>query len=427
MTIQVGVPGNAGGTSGGISATEIAQAGGRVTVEADGSVTIKPLDGEQVIRVRGEANLTTPHFEFDDDFGAPHGYVGAENGAGTHLDDAADQSMILAAGSALYIGIFGETSSFDITNSGVEVKAPRWLVTQAGPHAWGQAFAGNDRQFEFAGAYTGGGFSAALRKFLISGNLIGFAGDTDGLFGLEVNPAYITQTATESIDRIAGIRVPIATIQDNLTGSILETAGLFIEGPMVGGNANYAILADTGLSKLGSVWASEVGPHTWGATFVSQNAQFTFSGPFTVAGSDADKVNIGNALTGVAGTQRYRGLHVNSSFATQANTDTIFNISQIDVPVPNIVDNLTGGVGIVQAAAVRIQGAPTEGNTNFALIVEADLTQLADLDHTGTLLGFYATPGVVKPTVTGAKGGNAALTSLIAALLGQGLIADTTT
>lgn len=37
-----------------------------------------------------------------------------------------------------------------------------------------------------------------------------------------------------------------------------------------------------------------------------------------------------------------------------------------------------------------------------------------------------ATFQVAKPTVTGAKGGNAALTSLIAALVALGLITDTT-
>ncbi len=41
-------------------------------------------------------------------------------------------------------------------------------------------------------------------------------------------------------------------------------------------------------------------------------------------------------------------------------------------------------------------------------------------------LAFYGAVPVVKPTVTGAKGANAALTSLIAALVAQGLIIDTT-
>ena len=42
-------------------------------------------------------------------------------------------------------------------------------------------------------------------------------------------------------------------------------------------------------------------------------------------------------------------------------------------------------------------------------------------------VGFYNTAPVAKPTVSGAKGSNAALGSLIAALVSQGLITDTTT
>jgi hypothetical protein len=43
-----------------------------------------------------------------------------------------------------------------------------------------------------------------------------------------------------------------------------------------------------------------------------------------------------------------------------------------------------------------------------------------------TTVGFYDATPVTKPTVTGSKGGNAALASLIAALASQGLITDTT-
>lgn len=40
--------------------------------------------------------------------------------------------------------------------------------------------------------------------------------------------------------------------------------------------------------------------------------------------------------------------------------------------------------------------------------------------------GFYGAAPVAKPTVTGAKGGNAALASLITALANLGLITDGT-
>jgi hypothetical protein len=42
-------------------------------------------------------------------------------------------------------------------------------------------------------------------------------------------------------------------------------------------------------------------------------------------------------------------------------------------------------------------------------------------------LGFYGATPVSKPTITGAKGGNAALTSLLTALANEGLITDSTT
>jgi hypothetical protein len=42
-------------------------------------------------------------------------------------------------------------------------------------------------------------------------------------------------------------------------------------------------------------------------------------------------------------------------------------------------------------------------------------------------VGFNNTPPISKPTVTGSKGGNAALASLITALANYGLITDSTT
>jgi hypothetical protein len=46
------------------------------------------------------------------------------------------------------------------------------------------------------------------------------------------------------------------------------------------------------------------------------------------------------------------------------------------------------------------------------------------LDHDGTTVGFYGTTPATKQTVTGAKGGNAALASLLTALATIGLITD---
>jgi hypothetical protein len=46
---------------------------------------------------------------------------------------------------------------------------------------------------------------------------------------------------------------------------------------------------------------------------------------------------------------------------------------------------------------------------------------------TNRLLGFYGNSGTAQPTITGAKGGNAALTNLLIALANMGLIVNNTT
>lgn len=49
------------------------------------------------------------------------------------------------------------------------------------------------------------------------------------------------------------------------------------------------------------------------------------------------------------------------------------------------------------------------------------------LNHDGTTAGFFGTAPATQPTVTGSRGGNAALASLLTALAGVGLIVDSTT
>ncbi|MGW0550573.1 hypothetical protein [Streptomyces altiplanensis] len=67
------------------------------------------------------------------------------------------------------------------------------------------------------------------------------------------------------------------------------------------------------------------------------------------------------------------------------------------------------------------RSAPNEWTTDDSVIVSLMLR------HLGSTLGFYGAAATTKPTVSGAKGGNAALASLITALATLGLIADSTT
>jgi hypothetical protein len=64
------------------------------------------------------------------------------------------------------------------------------------------------------------------------------------------------------------------------------------------------------------------------------------------------------------------------------------------------------------------RSAANEWTTDDAVIVSLMLR------HLGTTLGFYGATAATKPTVTGSRGGNAALASLLTALATLGLITD---
>lgn len=66
------------------------------------------------------------------------------------------------------------------------------------------------------------------------------------------------------------------------------------------------------------------------------------------------------------------------------------------------------------------QGLGVFGNSEFS----GNLALGAALDHNGTTVGFFGTNPTTKPTVTGSRGSNAALQSLLTALAGLGLIVD---
>lgn len=81
----------------------------------------------------------------------------------------------------------------------------------------------------------------------------------------------------------------------------------------------------------------------------------------------------------------------------------------------------TGGIHALSVGgtdALTVSGTSTQ--------VAGALTVTGTTTHTGNV-GFNGTTPVAKPTVSGAKGSNAALASLIAALVSYGLVTDTTT
>lgn len=67
----------------------------------------------------------------------------------------------------------------------------------------------------------------------------------------------------------------------------------------------------------------------------------------------------------------------------------------------------------------------TDANISFSIAAKG--TGAVQIGVSTNSIGFFGSAGVVKPTVAGAKGGNAALASLLAALVSLGLVLDNTT
>lgn len=84
--------------------------------------------------------------------------------------------------------------------------------------------------------------------------------------------------------------------------------------------------------------------------------------------------------------------------------------------------NLFGGNFGIGVTAGRLNYFVSSGGGHYFRVAGADR-----LGITATGMGFNGTAPVAKPTVTGAKGGNAALASLLTALASYGLITDSST
>jgi hypothetical protein len=81
----------------------------------------------------------------------------------------------------------------------------------------------------------------------------------------------------------------------------------------------------------------------------------------------------------------------------------------------------------VDAVTISSGGSLLVGTSTDGMTANGSVAIAKDLAHRGTLLGFYNTSPASKQTVTGSRGGNAALASLLTALATTGLITDSST
>jgi hypothetical protein len=81
--------------------------------------------------------------------------------------------------------------------------------------------------------------------------------------------------------------------------------------------------------------------------------------------------------------------------------------------------------GLISTTFLNITGGARQARMSFKVASAATLVEQLRLDTTG--IGFYNHASAAQQTVTGSRGANAALASLLTALAAYGLIVDTTT
>ena len=96
-------------------------------------------------------------------------------------------------------------------------------------------------------------------------------------------------------------------------------------------------------------------------------------------------------------------------------------------PIMRFFVDGTPSTGIMPGG-IRLLSRNSSGVSTEALTIRAAGTVEVKLGlaHQGSTLGFYNTTPTTKPTITGSRGGNAALADLLTKLAGLGLLTDST-
>jgi hypothetical protein len=203
-------------------------------------------------------------------------------------------------------------------------------------------------------------------------------------------------------------------------------------------NANVVISpSGTGLVTINPATAGSMDNVTIGATTAK-------AGTFT-------QLSIGGQTTGAADFRTSTGATVvagrtsNTGVGSQPGayavyapnaSGTVMIWSQARVSISNatagseacsLIFSTRVAGSFVDAATINGSGNLLVGTSTDGMTTNGSVAIAQDLAHRGTKAGFYNTSPVAKQTVTGSRGGNAALASLLTSLANTGLITDSTT
>ena len=173
---------------------------------------------------------------------------------------------------------------------------------------------------------------------------------------------------------------PASGVATNITGlpaaSVL--AGSF-------GTGDYAITGDLSLSTAGS--QINVGAAALNYAQVSVGGSFTSGGNNTITAGFRG----GSTIIGANGDTTYQtGMTLTNNITTQNNSETIADVAQLRLDEPAITK---GNDTITNASTLHISGAPSEGASNYALLIDSGAVNLGSgaVTTTGTLASGSAT------------------------------------
>lgn len=238
---------------------------------------------------------------------------------------------------------------------------------------------------------------------------------TSEAYGLDI--AYTTAVGSNTITNNFLIR-----LEDVIKGagsSITNNYGLYINSLTSGTTNNIGLYNNSTTYLFGNVGIGQTFPNIDVGLYVAS----AIVGSSTIA----EGIRVAPALTA----------SVNSTSISAINVVPSVNPNgKSAIAEHGIIIQTFNGTGSAVAIGLRVDGPTTGGTLNYGIYINAPSGATANIglqnlgsaavNGTGTALGFFnnAGPTVTKQTITGSRGANAALASLLTALALYGLITD---
>jgi hypothetical protein len=219
------------------------------------------------------------------------------------------------------------------------------------------------------------------------------------------------------------------TIDNNVIGGTTPAAGSFTTLAATDGsgisalNGSNITSGTVSSARVGNLPASKITTGTFDLARIPDITLAKVTDAGTIASQDADSVNIdGGAIDGTV-------IGANSAAAATVTSATVTSSVIMETTAAFNFEDTTG---TTRAGFVLQESGTDRMQLNMFNSSGTYINTAFEFDATTAAVAFFGNigfnkAGVTKPTVTGSRGGNAALASLLTALANLGLITDSTT